>query len=154
MRNVTHTHVAHIPHTHMSHTCDTHKHVTHTHVAGESGQALTCLSHVTLSNESCHTFERDMSLSWMSHITLLHEHTHSTNVTESRYTGMVQWLSATLGLVAILGVMTGASNGLDKRQVYAYIYTYIHVNTYIYTYIYTNSNAHTYSFSGRHDGRQ
>ena len=32
-------------------------------------------------------------------------------------TGVLQWVSATLGLVAILGVMTGATNGLDKRQV-------------------------------------
>lgn len=38
-------------------------------------------------------------------------------------TGAVQWISATLGFVAILGVMTGASNGLDKRQAVKYLET-------------------------------
>jgi len=35
-------------------------------------------------------------------------------------TGLVQWVTATLGAVAILGVMTGATNGLDKKQMTKY----------------------------------
>ena len=35
-------------------------------------------------------------------------------------TGLVQWVTATLGAVAILGVMTGATNGLDKKQAAKY----------------------------------
>jgi len=41
----------------------------------------------------------------------------------SSFTGAVQWVAATLGVMAILGVMTGATNGLDKRQVTKYLGT-------------------------------
>ena len=39
------------------------------------------------------------------------------------FTGVLQWVAATLGATAILGVMIGATNGLDKRQVSKYMGT-------------------------------